>query len=749
MPGTEKPSPTRRPTRRRWAGPGAALALAVGLLGACGGSTPPTPGPLPQVPVLTLDTAGAYPWQGWGTSLAWWANTVGDASASPGAPTVTAASPAARPASCPGTAGRTEVCDASWPPAARAQVLTDLFGNPQQATASGGQAVDPLGLNVLRYNLGASPWDLSTLPSSCGGGPEAPLANNGVSDRFGYGKAVPAVEQGPGAPIDLNWDAAQLSVLTAATAAIRQASGDPVLQAFANSPPWWMLSDRCPAGGAADSRVDPTQYADYLAAVLQQYQRAGIDFSTVEPFNEPHLGIGSTRKFWTGCGASCQEGASFTLADQQSVVDALCPALSAAGEAGVKVAVNDDNTPALTDAQIGWLRSGGCAQQVDTHGYGGGDPPSRATLRQHVPAGDTLWMSEYGSKSTGDLATEIADDLQELRPSAWVLWQAVDPSWGLFAGIPSDPPPGSAAQVQVNAAFDEFGQFTRYLRPGSRVVPLQLPPGSYDDPGGAPLATVAVDPAGQVVVVATNTGAGRPLLKLDLQPLHPGTLREARQLQLGATTVTDAGNQTTLTSGGQLDVTLPAKTVTTYVFGPGAVQPGPTTTTTEPATTTTVPATTTTTTAPAITTTTTTTPPPTTATPTLTHDQFVAEANQVCRQASAQIPAASDPFDLASIAATLRADQAVLPPFLRQEQALATTQPDGASLEASWLQPMQQDLTAASPLIQQFLSDYDSGQTAAAEQVVEEISVAPDHRDTIVPYLQTYGLTDCAALEEK
>jgi hypothetical protein len=726
---------------------GALLGLAVGLVAACGGGGPPQPGPPPQAlpAVLTLDTAAAYPWQGWGTSLAWWANTVGDASASPGAPTATAATPAARPGSCPGTAGRTEVCDAGWPAAARAQVLTDLFGNPQP-TASG-KAVDPLGLNVLRYNLGASPWDLSTLPSSCGGGPEAPLGDNGTTDRFGYGKAVPAVEQGPGAPIELNWDAAQLSVLRAATADIRQqASALPVLQAFANSPPWWMLADQCPAGGGADSRVDPTRYADYLASVLGQYQRAGIDFSTVEPFNEPHLGIGSAGKFWSGCTNSCQEGASFTLADQQRVVDALCPALSAAGDNGVKAAVDDDNTPDLTDAQIRLLGSESCVGQVDTHGYDGGVGPylgaGRATLSQDVPAADSLWMSEFGSSDAGTLATQIADDLQELRPSAWVLWQAVDPSWGLFTGLPSEPPPGSAAQVTINASFQAFGQYTRYLRPGSRIVPLELAPGAYDNPGDAPRATVAVDPSGQVVVVTTNPGTGAQGLQLDLRPLHPATSGATHQLSLGSTTVTDTDTPPTLTSGGQLDVTLPGRTVTTYVFGPAGAPPSPvTTTTTAPATTTT--------TAPPTTTTTATTPPLTTATPTLTHEQFVADANQVCRQASAQIPAASDPFDLASIAATLRADQAVLPQFLQQEQTLVATQPDRAGLDADWLRPMQQDLTAASPLIQQFLSDYDSGQMAAAEQVVEEISAAPDHRDTIVAHLQSYGLTDCAALEEK
>src|SRR5215831_9346733 len=69
-------------------------------------------GPIPGAVQIT--TGGAYRFQGWGTSLAWWGNVVG-----------------------------------GWESAG--QVEDAIFGRSNRAHA------DRLGLNVIRYNLGASP----------------------------------------------------------------------------------------------------------------------------------------------------------------------------------------------------------------------------------------------------------------------------------------------------------------------------------------------------------------------------------------------------------------------------------------------------------------------------------------------------------------------------------------------------------------------------------------------------------------
>ena len=55
----------------------------------------------------------------------------------------------------------------------------------------------------------------------------------------------------------------------------------------------------------------------------------------------------------------------------------------------------------------------------------------RPKLRDIVRgAGAKLWMSEVGDgDETGmTMAKSMMLDLAELRPSAWVLWQVVDPS---------------------------------------------------------------------------------------------------------------------------------------------------------------------------------------------------------------------------------------------------------------------------------------------------------------------------------
>lgn len=567
-----------------------AAALAMTATTACGGSSA-TPDGGAQAnagfDALTIDTTASYPWQGWGTSLAWWADVAGDPTGAPGPqPLATAAAPAASfpsgpcppappaPPAPPGSpappapSAPVAACTNIWSPAARAEVLNDLFGDPTQPTSSSGQTVYPLGLNVLRYDLGASPWELDevTYPLGCGARAEAPPANlipttDNFSGQFGYGMAIPAAQQGPSDPVTTGWDTTQLSVLQQASALIRQqpTSGGPVVQAFATSPPWWMLSDACPAGGKGAARVDPGTYASYLARVVQAYQDAGIFFTTLEPFTNSASGQGCQGR--TGC----QEGAQLTATEQQQIVAALCQDL--AGNTGSIVAVGDGATPGDTAADVGPLLSNGCVTQVDTRSSGAATPAAEAGaagLHQLVASKDTLWMSEFGNNDAGALALQVADDLQELRPTAWVYWQPVGADQALIGGFAFGSAP-TAAQIRVNTSFEALGQYSRYVRPGALIYPLALSPGSYDDPKDGQLrATVAVNPSGQIVVVATNPASSAQTVQLSLQPLQPGLDGASHQLDLRSGRTVDGS--AVLGSDGELGQTLPPSSVTTFVF---------------------------------------------------------------------------------------------------------------------------------------------------------------------------------------
>ena len=128
---------------------------------------------------------------------------------------------------------------------------------------------------------------------------------------------------------------------------------------------------------------------------------------------------------------------------------------------------------------------------------------------------------------------------------------------------------------------------------------------------------------------------------------------------------------------------------------------------------------------------------------------FTVAANALCRATSAKVPEAANPFDLPSIVATVRATLAVYPTFLTKMSALIAQQPNAAQLRANYLSLIELDWRAAAPLAQQLVTAYDSGDTATASQVLDQISAAPDHRDQVESYLSTVGLADCAAFEAK
>lgn len=246
-------------------------------------------------------------------------------------------------------------------------------------------------------------------------------------------------------------------------------------------------------------------------------------------------------------------------------------------------------------------------------------------------------------------------------------------------------------------------------------------------------ADIWLDADGRLVQISFAVAVSQ--LPTTTAPASSGPLTYTLQL-------TDLGGPTVTASAPPADQTVAPGQVTTTT---------PTTTTTTPPTTT--PRTTPPTSSyepceqcqpiPSATTTTTTTPAA------LSHDQFVAQADQLCQSVRSEVPTDTnaDPSDLSAIAATLGPFLQYFPGFLAQAQSLVATQPDQAALEANWLAPINEDFTAVSPLVQQFLAAYDAGQTDQAQQLVGEIATQPDHSSAVAAYLNGYGLTTCAALE--
>lgn len=159
--------------------------------------------------------------------------------------------------------------------------------------------VSPTGLNynIFRYNIG---------------GGDDPENRNCTLHHMGGGKGLRAEMEGfkDFSGDDYHWDrdAAQRKIMLK----IHEKRPDAIFEAFSNSCPWYMTYSGCVSGstnGGSDN-LRPEYYeefAHYLVDVCRHYKdEYGIEFKTLEPFNESVTG------FWYANGV--QEGCHFDYA---------------------------------------------------------------------------------------------------------------------------------------------------------------------------------------------------------------------------------------------------------------------------------------------------------------------------------------------------------------------------------------------------------------------------------------------------
>lgn len=359
------------------------------------------------------------PWkfQGWGTSLCWFSNVLGSH------------------------------------PAAMQAICTLLFDRTQ-----GG-----LGLNIVRYNIGASPL--------------------GRDAEFRPGAALPCVRQQEGEAINWGLDMAQLAFLQAA----RRAGADTV-QAFCNSPPYFMTKSGSSKGARRPlqsnlPRAGVEPFAEFLSDVVAHMEDGmQIPVHSVAAFNEPSSpGWTHPRSQQEGCFFSygravqlvsalkskARLSGKLSLFDEFCVADSLlrvwCARLCRQWDASVKVVCTHTyNSTIFSNAPyarcLSWLQDNRVA---------------RALLRRAIGT-KPLWVSEYGQGGAQGLASKIMHDLLTLRPEAWVYWQAVEEvgsSWGLLHA-PLGPQQEDRDAVQVGAQFHVLKVFAEHLRPGACLFQL-------------------------------------------------------------------------------------------------------------------------------------------------------------------------------------------------------------------------------------------------------------------------------------
>ncbi|MGW5608858.1 beta-1,6-galactanase [Streptomyces sp. NPDC003753] len=390
-------------------------------------------------------------WEGWGTSLAWWANVFG----------------------------------------ARDD-FADIFFTTKSVSYNG-RTLPGLGLNIARYNLGACSWN------SVGGASMVASPN------------IPSFKQIEGYWQDWNnedptssawkWtaDATQRAMLVKAT------QRGAISELFANSPMWWMCLNHNPSGASDGGNNlqswNYRQHASHLASVaLYAKNNWGVNFTTVEAFNEPSSG------WWKADGT--QEGCHMDATVQSAVLPYLRSELDKRGLTGTKISASDETSYDLARTTWGSFSSTtkGYVNRVNVHGYQGSGGRRDLLYTDVVKtSGKALWNSETGDgDATGlTLASNLLLDFRWLHPTAWVYWQVMDPtaSWAMIAYDASTLQPGA-----VQTKYYVMAQFSRHIRPGMTILDT-----------GVDYAVAALDKsAKRLVIVAANKSTSAQTLTFDL-----------------------------------------------------------------------------------------------------------------------------------------------------------------------------------------------------------------------------------------
>ncbi|MGN0745898.1 MAG: glycoside hydrolase [Aristaeellaceae bacterium] len=463
----------------------------------------------------SVNNGGVF--EGWGTSLCWWANRLGYSDT-------------------------------------LAQQAADLFFGQEG-----------LRLNIMRYNIGGgddpSHRHITRTDSAIPGW----MVWDETQQRFVY---------------DYTADHNQLNVLLRA---VRAAGDRALVEAFSNSPPYFMTVSGCSSGGAdpgSNNLRDACYagFAEYLAHVTDYIQRElGVTVTSLSPMNEPNT------DYWR-CFSDKQEGCHFDAGEAQSrILEEVADALERCGLSSVIIAASDETSP---DKQLeAWYAYSDKARaaigRLNTHTYGEKEIDRLGSLAREQDI--HLWMSEVdGSGTAGEHAGEmgaalwmgqkIISDLNALSPSAWVMWQVidnhisaegmngnrdygmVDVNGGYWGVAVAD---HDRQDIVLTQKYYGLGQFTRYIRPGSTLIHC----GSD--------AIAAYDPASrELAIVALNTSAREKRVVFDLSSFGAvGTV--ARAVRTSGS-MAEGEHWASLAdvplSGRSLSVTLRGNAITTFII---------------------------------------------------------------------------------------------------------------------------------------------------------------------------------------
>jgi O-glycosyl hydrolase len=421
--------------------------------------------------------------QGWGTSLCWWANVVG-----------------AYP-------NRQDYCDLAF---------------------------SQLKLNIVRYNIG---------------GGENPAQTNSITN---YRAIMQGFEPTNGI---WNWNADQNQrwVLRESIAL-----GANIVDAFANSPPWWMTvsgSVTGAVGGTNNLQVAyENAFAGYLATVVSNLTLLdGVTFNFITPMNEP---TGSSWKYENGK----QEGCDMSPDQQARVVNDLRAQLNAqAPTLGIDSPEDENEQSSINDLNA--YTNGALANVAlaSTHTYGANNPAGLHSAA--LSSGKPLWVAEYGDGdgSGMTMAERIYNDVTQMKVRAWVYWQVVDNAngWGfLYNSLTTNSTGGFTTSYTINKKFYVMGQFSEFVRPGCNII-------SVNDNN----TLAAFDPTNSnLVLVMINTNTISTNVTYSLSAFTSLPSQVAVYQTCGSLGEYVSNLPSLPVSSGEFTASIPANSVTTFVL---------------------------------------------------------------------------------------------------------------------------------------------------------------------------------------
>lgn len=320
--------------------------------------------------------------------------------------------------------------------------------------------VSPTGLNynIFRYNIG---------------GGDDPLNRNCDPHHMGNGKGLRAEMEGfqdeDGGPYLWDRDEAQRKIMLK----IKEKRPDAVFEAFSNSAPWWMTYSGCCAGNTRlfSDNLKPEYYeafAHYLVDVCKHYKDTyGIEFKTLEPFNEPALNV------WRANGV--QEGCYFSKESQVNFLKVLAPVLKESGLSTVISSADETNTSQSVASLKYYIEQDAMDMvgQWNTHTYQVSDRSRSQTGSLARAAGKPVWMSEVGDGGTGiagnlKLCQKFFDDMHYILPQAWLDWQYVEEDNDQWCTVQANFGNENSARRVANYYVRQ--QVTRFMLQGYTMV---------------------------------------------------------------------------------------------------------------------------------------------------------------------------------------------------------------------------------------------------------------------------------------